>query len=77
MATLISSAHYLEMQTELETVRVEARARHEAARKAAKARGRLDFPLLPFECSWAFEVKFERDYRRRHAIYPERRVNYT
>lgn len=44
-----------EFELELEAVRKVARDRHEKARRAAKARGRHDFPDLPWECSWAFE----------------------
>jgi len=44
----------------LENIRIRARKRHELARKAAKARGRLDFPMLPYECSWSFEMEFDR-----------------
>lgn len=47
----------------LETVRVAARARHSRAKAAAKKRGRLDFPLFPFECSWAYEEQFRREVR--------------
>ena len=45
-------------EAELESIRVQARANHERKRKAAKQRGRHDFPSLPFECSWAFETQF-------------------
>lgn len=51
------------MTKELEKVRAAAKVRHEKARKAARKRGRLDFPLLPYECSWAFEQEFERKNR--------------
>lgn len=44
----------------LEAIRVVARKRHEKARKAARQRGRKDFPALPFECSWAFEQQWLR-----------------
>lgn len=50
-------------ELELEAVRVVARARHARAKAAAKARGRLDFPLLPFECSWAYSEQFRREIR--------------
>ena len=43
-------------------IRVVAKIRHEKARKAAKKRGRNDFPMLPIECSWAFEMAFARNY---------------
>ena len=45
-------------QEELNRIKSDARKRHEKARKAAKQRGRLGFPDLPFECSWAFEEEF-------------------
>jgi len=35
-----------------------AKVRHEKKRKSEKARGREDFPLLPYECSWAYEQAF-------------------
>lgn len=47
-------------EDELESIRKEARKRHEKARRAARKRGRKDFPDLPFECSWAFEEEFRR-----------------
>lgn len=50
-------------KAELEVIRDAARVRHEKARKAAAIRGRTDFPLLPFECSWAFEEAFRRSRR--------------
>lgn len=51
-----------EQAEQLEEVRAKARARHEKARAAAKARGRKDFPALPYECSWAFEQEFTRSF---------------
>ncbi len=45
---------------ELERIKAKAKERHEKARKAAKKAGRKDFPMLPYECSWAFEEKFRR-----------------
>ena len=51
-----------EQESNLETIRVSARIRHEKARKAWKAKGRINFPLLPFECSWAYEEHFRRNY---------------
>ena len=48
---------------DLETIREEARERHARARKAAAKRGRIDFPDLPVECSWAYEVQFLRSRR--------------
>jgi hypothetical protein len=47
-----------EAGAELNRIKKDARAAHERARKAAKQRGRLDFPDLPFECSWAYEEEF-------------------
>ena len=47
-------------EKELEQIRVQARANHERKRRAAKQRGRHDFPSLPYECSWAFETEFLR-----------------
>lgn len=54
-----------EQEEELRQIRVEAKRRHEKARKAALRRGREDFPLLPFECSWAYELKFIRGLTRK------------
>lgn len=51
-------------QSLLEKIRQDARTRHERNRKAAAKRGRVDFPLLPFECSWAYETQFTREYHR-------------
>lgn len=42
----------------LREVRAAAMIRHEKARRVAKRQGRHDFPLLPYECSLAFEVEF-------------------
>jgi hypothetical protein len=50
-------------QAQLDAIKQAARVRHEKARKAAAKRGRKDFPLLPFECSWAFEEQFRRQLR--------------
>jgi hypothetical protein len=47
-----------EEAAELERIRTAAKIRHEKARKAARQRGRLDFPDLPYECSWAYEEEF-------------------
>ena len=44
----------------LERIRVRAKERHEKARKEAKKAGRKDFPLLPVECSWAYEEKYRK-----------------
>ena len=52
-----------EEQIKLEEIRKEARIRHHKAKNAAYARGRKDFPLLPFECSWAYEQEFMRKIR--------------
>jgi uncharacterized ferredoxin-like protein len=46
----------------LEKVRTAAKLRHEAARTAARARGRTDFPAFPYECSAAFELEFFRKH---------------
>lgn len=43
---------------ELEAIRRDAMLRHEAKRKAARRRGRMDYPMLPYECSWAYEQEF-------------------
>lgn len=53
-----------EEQSELDSIRSAARERHERARKAAKARGRHDFPESPYESSWAFEQEFRRNKRK-------------
>jgi hypothetical protein len=45
-------------EAELNRIKTAAKSRHERARKAAKQRGRFDFPDLPFECSWAYEEEF-------------------
>jgi hypothetical protein len=50
-----------EEQAKLEAIRVKTRARHERERKAAAKRGRKDYPLLPYECSWAYEEQFRRE----------------
>jgi hypothetical protein len=52
-----------DFQAALENVRRVARDRHQQSRKAARRKGRKDFPLLPFECSWAFEEQFRRSFR--------------
>jgi hypothetical protein len=44
----------------LGAIQKRAKERHEKARRAAKKRGRKDFPMLPYECSWAFEQEFRR-----------------
>lgn len=48
----------------LEEVKRLAKIRHEKERKAARRRGRKDFPMLPYECSWAFEEEFKRKHGR-------------
>jgi hypothetical protein len=48
-------------QKELESIQAKAKVRHEKARKAAAKRGRKDYPMLPYECSWAFEQEFRRE----------------
>lgn len=52
-------------EEQLEVIRkaARARARHERERKAAMKRGRKDWPLLPYECSGAFEDEFRRQSR--------------
>jgi hypothetical protein len=49
-----------EQQAELDKIQAAAKVRHAKARLAAKAKGRNDYPALPFECSWVFEMKFRR-----------------
>jgi hypothetical protein len=51
-------------QSKLDQIQTAARLRHEKARQAAAKRGRHDFPLLPYECSWAFEEEFRRRERQ-------------
>lgn len=51
-------------EEQLEAIRIEARVRHEKARLAAKKKKLYDFPLLPYECSWAFEEAFRKRTRR-------------
>mgnify|MGYP001609128963 CR=1 FL=1 len=41
-------------------IRHHAKIRHEKARLSALKRGRTSFPMLPFECSWAFEEEWRR-----------------
>lgn len=52
-----------EEQAKLDAIRVKARARHEREREVAAKRGRKDYPLLPYECSWAYEEHFRREVR--------------
>lgn len=47
----------------LDTIKAKARVRHEKERRAARQRGRLEYPLLPWECSWAYEEEFRRRVR--------------
>ena len=49
-----------DQKSQLGKIQDAAKIRHEKARKAARKRGRTDFPLLPVECSWAFEEKFRK-----------------
>jgi hypothetical protein len=51
-------------QAQLDSIKVKAKERHERARKTAKRAGREDFPVLPYECSWAFEEEFRREVRQ-------------
>lgn len=44
----------------LQRIREAAKVLHEKARLAAVRRGRHDFPMLPYECSWAYEQEFLR-----------------
>jgi len=64
-----------EEQAKLEAIRVKARARHERERKAAAKRGRKDYPMLPYECSWAYEEQFRRAVRN-PAPEPRRRFGF-
>lgn len=48
----------------LKEIRRLAVIRHKKARKAAAKLGRKDFPDLPYECSWAFEMEFMRKSRK-------------
>lgn len=43
----------------LAEIQARAKLRHEKARRAAAKQGRKDFPLLPYECSWAFEEEYK------------------
>lgn len=49
------------LQTKLDGIRSAAKVRHEKTRKAARRNGRVDFPMLPYECSWAYEQQFIRE----------------
>jgi hypothetical protein len=46
----------------LDEIKRLAKIRHEKARLAARRRGRKDFPMLPYECSWAYEEEYRRKY---------------
>lgn len=46
----------------LERIQAEAKIRHERKRRTAQRQGR-DFPLLPYEYSWAYETAFDREAR--------------
>ena len=48
-----------EHEIELQEIIKKAKIRHEKARKAAKNRGRHDFPDLPYEASAAYEKEFQ------------------
>lgn len=48
----------------LEEVKRLAKIRHERERRAARRRGRKDFPMLPYECSWAYEEEYRRKFGR-------------
>jgi hypothetical protein len=50
-------------QGTLDVIKQAAKVRHEKARHAARQNGRHDFPMLPFECSWAYEQEFHRIMR--------------
>lgn len=74
MAIMPQSLRFtLEEAAQLEAIRVKARARHERERKAAAKRGRKDYPLLPHECTWAYEQQFRREVRS-PASEPRRRL---
>lgn len=45
----------------LSDIQSAAKVRHEKARKAARKKGRKDYPMLPYECSWAFEEEFRKE----------------
>jgi hypothetical protein len=49
---------------ELSNIRRLAKVRHNKARLAVAAKGRHNFPYLPFECSWAFKEQFRRNIRQ-------------
>lgn len=58
--------NYLRLRPDLEAklaaIRQAAKERHERARKAAKAQGRVHFPDLPYESSWAYEQEFHHQH---------------
>lgn len=49
-------------QAKLTDIQTKAKARHEKDRRAARQRGRVDFPGMPYECSWAYEEQFRREH---------------
>jgi len=49
-----------EQHEELQRIRAAAIIRHEKRRKQARREGRMSFPTLPYECSWAYEEEFRR-----------------
>ncbi len=53
-----------EEQQQLDAIQTAAKIRHERERKAARKRGRVDYPMLPYECSWAYEQEFRRSIRK-------------
>jgi len=50
-------------KAELGRIRDAAVARHEKRRRAARQAGRINFPMLPYECSAAYEESFRRARR--------------
>ncbi len=52
-----------EEDLDLSEIRSRAKVRHERERRNAKKRGRVNYPLLPYECSWAYEIAFEEKRR--------------
>ena len=59
MAVMPESMRLTEKEeNELEAIRKQARIRHEKSRRTARKNGREDFPLFPYESSWAFEQQF-------------------
>ncbi len=61
MAMMTDAFRLTDLEAEtLERYKTNAKKHHEAARKAARKMGRKDFPMLPYECSWAFEETFRK-----------------